>query len=78
MARDWIDPGSMLERTRFAFRVGEGRVRGVDFAGPDPVRPEDVLPPETGPATQRALATPGLSSGERLAVALASPEFQLR
>jgi len=78
VARDWINPGSMLERTRFAFRVGEGRLRGVDFSGPRLVRPEDVLPPTTGPTTRRALATPVLTSGERLAVALASPEFQLR
>jgi uncharacterized protein (DUF1800 family) len=78
VARDWIDPGAMLERTRFAFRVGSGRVRGVDFAGPEPVRPDDVLPPVTSPITHRAVATPGLTSGERLAVALASPEFQLR
>jgi uncharacterized protein (DUF1800 family) len=78
VARDWIDPGSMLERTHFAFRVGASRVRGVDFVGIEPARPEDVLPPATSPTTHRALATPGLTSGERLAVALASPEFQLR
>jgi uncharacterized protein (DUF1800 family) len=78
LARDWIDPGAMLERTRFAFRVGMGRLRGVDFAGLEAVRTDDVLPPAVGPATRRALATPGLSSGERLAAALASAEFQLR
>ena len=39
-ARDWIDPGAVLERTRFAFRVGAGRVRGpAVFPGFSPRAP---------------------------------------
>jgi uncharacterized protein (DUF1800 family) len=77
-ARHWVDPGAVLERTRFAFRVGAGRVRGARLAASALPDPAEILPPDVRPETARALATPGLDDRERVSLALASPEFQLR
>jgi len=62
-ARHWVDPGAMLERMNFAFSLSRGRVPGARLG---------AAFPET--------ATPGrgerLGSAEKMALGLASPEFQ--
>ncbi len=57
----WADPGAALERMGFAFALAQGRLRGT---WPGQSVPRGVPPPR------------GLSPAERLAVQLASPEFQ--
>ncbi len=75
-AERWLDPGSVLARTRFAFLLASGRLPGI--AGAASVPAQALLPRPVGPPTRVALATPGLADWERTALALASPEFQLR
>jgi len=78
LAERWIDPGAALERVRFAFALSSGRLPGVDGRGLEEIDPFALIGDALRPATRRALATEGLSTRERVAVALASPEFQLR
>jgi len=77
-AERWVDPGAALERVRFAFALSAGRLPGVDERGLERIDPLALVGDEIRPATRRALATAGLSARERVALALASPEFQLR
>ena len=74
----WIDPGAALERVRFAFALSAGRLPGVDGSGLERIDPHALIGNEMRPSTRRALATEGLSPRERVALVLASPEFQLR
>jgi uncharacterized protein (DUF1800 family) len=77
-AERWIDPGAALERTRFMFALASGR--NPAFSPPSEAAfaaPETLLA-TLGESTRRALNTEGLLPQERLALALASPEFQLR
>jgi len=77
VAERWIDPGATLERLRFAFALSADRLPGVDGSALEHLDPLELLG-DLRPATERALATQGLSHRERIAVALASPEFQIR
>ena len=73
VAAAWIDPGAMLRRGRLAFDLA--RERGVGDGAPDPL---EWLAAPVAASTRAALAAPGLRESERLALALASPEFQRR
>ncbi len=60
-ARQWLDPGAVLERMSLAFALAGGRVRGTRLG--DAAPGDDVLPA-------------GGKRREALAVAIAAPEFQ--
>jgi uncharacterized protein (DUF1800 family) len=76
VADRWLDPDAALGRLRFAFALSAERMPGLE--GERPVDPEQLVGDAPSAGTRRALATPGLSTRERLALALASPEFQTR
>ncbi|MCP4005619.1 MAG: DUF1800 domain-containing protein [bacterium] len=61
-AQEWIDPSSVLARVSLAFGLGRGL--GGTRLGP------------TLPSTLNAPQSPGLAGAERIALAVASPEFQ--
>lgn len=77
VAERWLDPGALLERSHFAFSLAEGRVPGVELPRVLPVA-EHLLPADARAPTREALSDPTLRHHERLALALASPELQLR
>ncbi len=62
-ARAWADPGAALERIAVAFALAHGQVWGTE-------------PGSATPTSAPVPASPGLSRNERLAVQLATPEFQ--
>ena len=64
--RRWMDPGAMLERIEVAFALASGRLPGARL-GP--------VVPEISPRLAKALPA-GLAHERRLALVLASPEFQ--
>ena len=78
VATRWIDPGSVLARTRFAFALAGEQIPGLRLDEVSTPDPRSLPAGPLGASTRRALAEPGLAGRERLAVALASPEFQLR
>jgi uncharacterized protein (DUF1800 family) len=77
-AERWIDPGAALERTRFMFMLASGRNPGLSAPSEAALAAPETLLAEIGENTRRALSTEGLLPSERLGLALASPEFQLR
>jgi len=77
-AERWIDPGSVLERGRFLFALASGRAPGLSAPSDAALAEPEALLATLGESTRRALETEGLLPAERLGLALASPEFQLR
>ncbi|HME72536.1 MAG TPA: DUF1800 domain-containing protein [Myxococcota bacterium] len=77
-AERWIDPGAALERTRFMFALASGRAPGLSAPSDAALAAPEALLAMLGESTRRALDTEGLLPAERLGLALASPEFQLR
>ena len=62
-AGHWIDPGATLERMKLAFALSRGEIRGTRLGA-------------SLPKTAASLSARSLARDERVAVALASPEFQ--
>jgi len=77
-AERWIDPGAALERTRFMFVLASGRNPGLSPPSEAALAAPEALLASVSEGTRRALSTEGLLPAERLGLALASPEFQLR
>jgi uncharacterized protein (DUF1800 family) len=77
-AERWIDPGAALERARFMFVLASGRNPGLSAPSEAVLTAPETLLASLGENTRRALSTEGLLPAERLGIALASPEFQLR
>jgi uncharacterized protein (DUF1800 family) len=77
-AERWIDPGAALERARFMFVLASGRNPGLSAPSEAALAAPETLLASLGENTRRALSTEGLLPAERLGIALASPEFQLR
>ena len=77
-AERWIDPGAALERARFMFVLASGRNPGLSAPSEAVLAAPETLLASLGEHTRRALSTEGLLPAERLGIALASPEFQLR
>jgi len=77
-AERWIDPGAALERTRFMWMLASGRNPALSPPSEAALAAPETLLAMLGDNTRRALATEGLLPAERLGLALASPEFQLR
>jgi uncharacterized protein (DUF1800 family) len=77
-AERWIDPGAALERTRFMFALASGRNPGLSAPSDAALAAPEALLATLSESTRRALDTVGLLPAERLGLALASPEFQLR
>jgi uncharacterized protein (DUF1800 family) len=77
-AERWIDPGAALERTRFMFALASGRAPGLSAPSDAALSAPEALLATLSESTRRALDTEGLLPAERLGLALASPEFQLR
>ena len=65
VAESWIDPGALLERMSFASSLASGRIRGAKLG--------EALPDV---ASQINISSLGIARGERVALILASPEFQ--
>ncbi|HBZ70060.1 MAG TPA: DUF1800 domain-containing protein [Deltaproteobacteria bacterium] len=77
-AERWIDPGAALERTRFMLLLASARAPGLSAPSEAALAAPEALLATLSESTRGALATEGLLPAERLGLALASPEFQLR
>jgi hypothetical protein len=77
-AERWIDPGAAIERARFMFVLASGRNPALSAPSEAALAAPETLLASLGENTRRALLTEGLLPAERLGIALASPEFQLR
>ena len=77
VASAWAGPGDLSTRAGLAFHLAAGRVPGVRLPDTLPA-PADLLADPVRDETRRALQTEGLGDPDRIALALASPEFQRR
>jgi len=77
-AASWIDPGALLERMRFAAALAGDRIRGTytggALPGSEPKTASTILDSARSAGPRRS--PEGLAHRDRLAVALAAPEFQ--